>query len=150
MKHSLPPRSRMLLRVWAGKVENCILPEDEALEVAKLLRLLADGKTVFEILGIQRVKNRPKSYMIEQRVRDVVILQRTRSEGGEGLDVGQAISKIAARKPVIAKQSLTTAYYGKHGKEIRASMQADLEQARALGSYGVWLGKGVIVEVPDL
>ena len=150
MKHSLPPRSRMLLRVWAGKVENAILPEDEALEVAKLLRLLADGKTVFEILGIQRVKNRPKSYMIEQRVRDVVILQRTRSEGGEELGVGQAISKVAARKPPIAEKSLTASYYGKHGKEIRASMQADLEQARALGSDGVWLGKDVIVEVPDL
>ena len=150
MKHSLPPRSRMLLRVWAGKVENAILPEDEALEVAKLLRLLADGKTVFEILGIQRVKNRPKSYMVEQRVRDVVILQRTRSEGGEVLSVGQAISKVAARKPLIAETSLTTAYYGKLGKEIRASMQADLEHARALGSNEVWLGKDVIVEVPDL
>ena len=107
-------------------------------------------QAVFEILGIKRVKNRPKSYMVEQRIRDAVTLQRTRSEGGEGLGVGQAISKVAARKPHIAEKSMTAAYYGKHGKEIRASMQADLEQARALGSYGVWLGKDVIVEVPDL
>ena len=73
--------ARMILNVAAGKVEAGTLTIEERRGLAKILRALADGKSINEIFEIEIPSHRPRSFVLEQRIQEVAVLMLPRVYG---------------------------------------------------------------------
>jgi hypothetical protein len=114
--------------------------QEDTAEVAKLLRLIADGKTLTEIFGKKFANRPPDPLKLEWRVSQVVLLQRSSEEGGADMKVGQAIGHIATSESA-TKGTIRRDYYSDEGQAIRRRMAEELEQARANGTSSHWVPK---------
>jgi hypothetical protein len=123
MKNS-PPIYRYQLRVLAGKLLAGAMTQGEKMGLAKLLRMLGDGLSVEEILGVKKPAHRPQGRGLEQRVFDVARLQLPKKHGGEGLGRNAAITEVAG---LFNKEfdSVLDEYKSDRGKKIRAIVKAD-------------------------
>jgi hypothetical protein len=123
MKKSAPTY-RYQFRVLAGKLEKSSLSQAERAGLSKLLRGLAEGYSVNEILGIEPPAHRPKGMDLEQRIFDVAVLQLPKKHGGSGLKKDAAIEEVAK----IHNKSVDTIgddYKSDRGKKIRAMVKAN-------------------------
>ena len=118
------PTYRYQLRVLAGKLEKDALTQAERAGLAKLLRGLAEGNSVNEILGIDPPAHRTKSMDLEQRIFDVAVLQLPKKHGGGGLKKDLAIEEVAKayNKTV---QTIVDDYKSDRGKKVRAIVKAN-------------------------
>lgn len=116
------PTYRYLFRVLAGKLEVGALSQAERAGLAKLLRGLAEGLTVNELLGIKNPAHRPKGMETEQRIFDVAVLQLPKKHGGGGLRKDAAIEEVAKihNKSV---ETINDEYKSDRGKKIRAMVK---------------------------
>ena len=123
MKNS-QPSYRYQLRVLAGKLLAGSLTQGEKMGLAKLLRMLGDGLTVEEILGVKNPAYRPQGKSLEQRVFDVARLQLAQKHGGGGLKRDAAITEVA-RLFNKGFDSVLDEYKSDRGKKIRAMVKAE-------------------------
>lgn len=138
---SRPPtqRLRLLLRVWAGKLEAGTLSPDDAGALAIILRLLADGKTVDEIFGVWRPANRPIDPARQQRMRALAELTLDKRWGGDGIPPAEAWS-IVAKQYGRAPSTIRRDYYSLEMKEIRSELEKAGQQIAQLRDPAPWRG----------
>jgi hypothetical protein len=138
---SRPPaeRLRLLLRVWAGKLEAGTLSPDDAGDLATMLRHLADGKTVDQIFGVWRPANRPIDPARQQRMQELAALTLDQRWGGDGMPPEEAWDVIAekyGRKPLTIRRD----YYSLEMKEIRSQMEKTGQKVAQLRDPKPWRG----------
>jgi hypothetical protein len=115
--------ARMSLNVAAGKVEADTLTIEERKGLAKILRALADGKSINEIFEIKIPSHRPRSWVLEQRIQEVAVLMLPVVHGGEKLTKQKAIEKVA-RLHHVEIGTIDDDYKSARGKAVRAQVKA--------------------------
>lgn len=115
--------ARMILNVAAGKVEAGTLTIEERRGLAKILRALADGKSINEIFEIEIPSHRPRSFVLEERIQEVAVLMLPVVHGGEKLTKQKAIEKVAHLHQVEIG-TIEDDYKSARGKAVRAQVKA--------------------------
>ena len=115
--------ARMILNVAAGKVESDTLTIEERKGLAKILRALADGKSINEIFEIEIPSHRPRSFVLEKRIQEVAFLILPVDLGGEKLTKKKAIEKVA-RLHHVEIGTIEDDYKSARGKAVRAQVKA--------------------------
>lgn len=139
MKKPPPPRVRMLLRIWSGKLEQGLLSPDEVGALARLLLMLADGDSVDDIFGIWRPANRPHDPGLEQRLHDMAAMRLPVALGGEGLSYPETI-KLTAEQHKKSVDTIKSDYKSEAGMAIRAAAREIGEFRASLGIAERWQG----------
>lgn len=124
MSKSLHPRA-LDLRIWASKLERNLLAPEEAQYIAMLLRRVAEGGALDEVLGVKRGAHRPYQNAIHHYVEQIYGLMQPPWDGKPGLSVTEAISTVAkwCNKSIA---TVKTAYYSEAGKAHLQAVQAAL------------------------
>lgn len=135
----MPPRVRLLLRVWAGKVERNLLSKADAAELAKLLRRFADGESIDDAFGIWRPANRPTDPTLAQRHHEMAVMRLSVELGGEGKSYRETIDEIARRYNK-SPETIEEDYKSDRAKRVRSEVKASGELAKAAGAVGKWQG----------
>jgi len=115
--------ARMSLNVAAGKVEAGTLTIEERRGLAKILRALANGKSINEIFEIEIPSHRPRSFVLEKRIQEVAVLMLPVVHGGEKLTKQKAIEKVA-RLHHVEIGTIDDDYKSARGKAVRAQVKA--------------------------
>lgn len=132
IKHPHPLRFQ--LRVLAGKLEKGAITQDERRGLIKLLRLLAEGKTLDTIFGVIKAAHRPKSRRIEQRLYDMEVMRLAKKHGGSGFTKTKAIQEVA-RIHNVSVATVETDCKSNSAKTIRAAVIASHYNPLELSSY---------------
>ncbi len=114
------------LRVLARKLEQNTLTQEDAISITSLLRGIASGQDVDEILGVINPANRPNRSTTEYYVYQVFGLTQTTYNGKNGLKVTDAIKKVAS-SVYVSEGTVKTAYYSKEGREYLLKMKGELK-----------------------
>lgn len=115
--------ARMILNVAAGAVEAGTLTIEQRRGLAKILRALADGKSINEIFEIEIPSHRPRSFVLEKRIQKVAVLMLPVVHGGEKLTKKKAIEKVACLHHVEIG-TIEDDYKSARGKAVRAQVKA--------------------------
>ena len=113
----------MVLNVAAGKVEMGTLTIEERRGLAKILRALANGKSINEIFEIEIPSHRPRSFVLEKRIQEVAVLMLPVVHGGEKLTKQKAIEKVS-RLHHVEIDTIEDDYKSARGKAVRAQVKA--------------------------
>ena len=105
----------LTLRVWASKLERNLLDPTEVRTIAELLRRIAAGECLDEILGVKRKANRPHNDTTHHYVEQVYGLTQPTYDGKAGMSVTEAIRAVASARNVDF-HSVKTAYYSRPGR----------------------------------
>lgn len=122
MSRQISP-ARMVLNVAAGKVEMGTLTIEERKGLGKILRALADGKSINEIFEIETSSHRPRGFALEQRIYEVAVLMLPSVHGGENLTKQKAIEKVAHLHHVEIV-TIEDDYKSARGKTVRDQVKA--------------------------
>lgn len=114
MAKSLHPRW-LTLRVLASKLERGLLTPEEARATATLLRRIAAGDSIDDILGAKRAANRPHEDRTHHYVEQVYGLTQPTYDGKPGMTVTAAIDEVASTCN-ISISTVKTAYYSEAGR----------------------------------
>ena len=139
MSKSLPPRIRMLMRVWATKLEQNLLDKAEVVSIATVLRRLAEGETVDDIFGIWRPASRPQDPALEQRLYEMAVMRLPVKLGGEGMSYRDTIAQTADRYGR-SSDTIRRDYNSVRGREVRAEVKGHGEFAASLSFAEKWQG----------
>lgn len=105
----------LTLRVWAGKLERKVLTPAETKQIATLLRRIAAGESLDEVLGVTRAANRPNKDATHHYVEQVYGTTLPTYDGKPCMTVSNAIKEVASACNV-SIDTVRTAYYSKAGK----------------------------------
>jgi hypothetical protein len=122
------PSHRYQLRVLAGKLEQGSLNQQERAGLSKLLRALAEGLSVDQILNIETPPHRPQGWQLEQRIFDVAVLQLPEKHGGFGLKKAAAIEQVSKTHHV-SVETIQGEYKSTRGKKIRDLVKSNYYNA---------------------
>jgi hypothetical protein len=125
------PHPRALdLQIWAGKLERNLLAPEEAQYIAMLLRRLAAGESLDEVLGAKREAHRPNQNATRHYVEQIHGLMQSSYDGKPGLSVTEAIRKMAevSGKSV---DTVRTAFYSEAGRVHLLAVKAALKDPLA-------------------
>jgi hypothetical protein len=121
------PAWSIVLNVWAGKIERNLLTEVEAKTIASLFRRVANGEDASEVFRTKRPANRP---LLDKTAEYVNAVYQTTSpffnlktgQEEKGLRVGAAIKSVA-KEFNVSEETVHSAYYSTHGKELRDKLK---------------------------
>lgn len=116
-----PHPHALTLRIWAGKLERSLLSLSEAHLIATLLRRIAAGESLDDVLGAKRAANRPHKDATHHYVEQVYGMTQPTFNGLPGVTVTEAISEVAAACNV-STTTVKTAYYSKAGRSHLAEV----------------------------
>lgn len=139
MSKARPPRIRLLLRVWAGKLKLGSLDPADTDSLVELLCRLADGESVEEVFGIWRPANRPPDPALEQRLYEMAMMRLPVELGGEGKSFPETIAETVQRHGK-SPETIRKDYMSERGKEMRKNVNAHGELAASLGFAEKWQG----------
>ena len=120
----------LTLRIWAGKLERNLLTPPEAQSIATLLRRIASGDSLDEILGVARAANRPNKKTTHHYVEQVYGLMQPTYNGKSGLSVTDAIREVASACNV-SFSTVKTAFYSEAGQSDLAEFKKALKDPLA-------------------
>jgi hypothetical protein len=129
MAKSVHP-SWLRLRTLAGKLERNLLTPTEVREISGILRRLADGESIVEVLGVKRKANRPSKATTQYYVEAVWGLTHASYDGSHGMSVKNAIREVAAGRHV-AVNTVRAALYSPEGKALREALEEALKDPLA-------------------
>jgi len=118
------------LRVLARKLEQNTLTHEDVMSITSLLRGIALGQDVNEVLGVINPANRPNRSTTEYYVYQVFGLTQPTYNGSSGLKVTDAIKKVADSVNV-SEGTVKAAYYSKEGREYLQKMIVQLKDPLA-------------------
>lgn len=118
------PLYRYPLRVLAGKLENDTLSQEEKNGLVKLLRSLAEGFSVGEVLELKQPAHRPQGMQLEQRIFDVAVLMLPEIHGGGGKTKAEAVAEIAKLHNK-TETTIIEEYKSDRGKKIRELVKSN-------------------------
>ncbi len=104
------------LRVLAGKLELGLLSPEEAGVLAQIIRGLAEGEPLDDVLGVKRYANRPIRNTTEHYVEQVFGLTQPTFDGEPGMKISEAM-EIVARGSKVSVGTVKSAYYSEPGKQ---------------------------------
>ena len=113
---------RLPLRILAAKVERGVLSKEEAIGLAKILRMLAEEQSIDQIFHINNPAHRPKSSEVNQRLFDLEVLRLPRKHGGEGLKLQEAVAEISKIHNK-SEHTVWDNYKSPLGKTVRAEVK---------------------------
>lgn len=120
----------LTLRIWAGKLERNLLTPSEGHSIATLLRRIAAGESLDEILGVIRPANRPLKDATHHYVEQVYGLMQPTYDGKPGMSTTNAIREVALACNV-SIATVKTAYYSKAGRSHREEITKALKDPLA-------------------
>jgi hypothetical protein len=118
------------LRVLARKLEQNTLTQEDVMSITSLLRGIALGQDIKEVLGVINPANRPNKSTTEYYVYQVFGLTQPTYNGRSGLKVTDAIKKVADSVNVF-EGTVKAAYYSKDGREYLQKMIDELKDPLA-------------------
>lgn len=124
-----PHALALTLRVWAGKLERNLLTSSESHSIATLLRRIAAGESLDEILGRTRAANRPNRDTIHHYVEQVYGMTQPTYDGKPGISVTDAIHAVATAcnvSPATVKAACYSEAGKSHREEIRKTQRDPL------------------------
>jgi len=129
MSKSLHPRA-LDLRIWASKLERNLLDPEESHYIATLLRRVAGGESLDEVLGVKRDAHRPNQNAAHHYVEQIHGLMQPLYDGRPGMSVTEAIRTVAneCSKSVA---TVKTAYYSEAGQAHLQAVEAALKDPLA-------------------
>lgn len=109
------------LRVLASKLERNLLSLSEAHLIATLLRRIAAGESLDDVLGAKRAANRPHKDATHHYVEQVYGMMQPTFNGLPGMTVTEAIREVA-KACNVSTATVKTGYYSKAGRSHLAEV----------------------------
>lgn len=112
----LRPQKNLSLHILAAKLECGVLSEEERIYLSRLLKRLANGEQLNDIIGLKNIAHRPNLSKTEQYVQEIYNLTQDNFKA-LGLKTTEAI-EVVARAHNVSSNSVSVAYYSKKGREF--------------------------------